>query len=152
MPTLYEEDIVAWANEQAKFIRRGQFNLLDREHIADEIEDVGKSERRELESRLAVLMAHLLKWQFQPERRGASWQRTIWLQRREVDYVLRKEAPSLRAKFEDSIWMDLVWNKALTQAVSETGLDIFPEACPWPLEDILSDTFYPEPEIKDSSS
>ncbi len=144
MPTLYEEDIVAWANEQAKFIRSGQFNLLDREHLADEIEDVGKSERRELGSRMAVLMAHLLKWQFQPARRGASWRRTIELQRGEIDYILKKEAPSLKTKFDDPVWMRLVWKKALAHAVSDTGLDIFPTVCPWHLEDVLSDTFYPE--------
>src|SRR5260364_115065 len=82
--TLYEQCIVAWANEQAEFIRSGQLDLLDRAHIADEIEDVGKSERRELANRMAVLLAHLLKWQFQPGRRGASWQRTIKEQRRAI--------------------------------------------------------------------
>lgn len=60
----YEQDIVAWANQQAAFIRAGRFDLLDLEHIADEIEDVGKSERRELISRMAELLAHLLKWHF----------------------------------------------------------------------------------------
>ena len=73
MSVAYEKDIVAWANEQASFIRAGRFDLLDLENIAEEIEDVGKSEQRELESRMAVLLAHLLKWEFQPERRGVSW-------------------------------------------------------------------------------
>ena len=77
MTTAYEKDIVAWANEQAGFIRAGRFDLLDLENIAEEIEDVGKSEKRELASRIAVLLSHLLKWQFQSGRRGASWQRTI---------------------------------------------------------------------------
>ena len=62
----YEKDIIAWANEQAKLLRAGQFGQLDIEHIAEEIEDVGKSEQRELASRMAILLAHLLKWQFQP--------------------------------------------------------------------------------------
>lgn len=70
--TRYETDIVAWANEQAQLVRAGQFELLDLEHIAEEIEDVGKSEQRELASRMTLLIAHLLKWQFQPERRGRS--------------------------------------------------------------------------------
>ena len=62
MTTTYETDIIAWANEQAAFIRAGKFDLLDIEHIAEEIEDVGKSEKRELASRMAVLLMHLLKW------------------------------------------------------------------------------------------
>ena len=63
--TRYEQDIVAWANEQATFVRNKQFDLLDLEHIAEEIEDVGKSEQRELASRMAVLLCHLLKWKYQ---------------------------------------------------------------------------------------
>ena len=65
----YEDDVVAWANEQARLLRTGRFDLLDIEHIAEEIEDVGKSEQRELANRMAVLLTHLLKWHYQPERR-----------------------------------------------------------------------------------
>jgi hypothetical protein len=75
MNTSYEADVVMWANEQARLIRAGRFELLDLAHVAEEIEDVGKSEQRELASRMAVLLAHLLKWQYQPGRRGASCQR-----------------------------------------------------------------------------
>ena len=77
MAITYDTDIIAWANEQAALIRARRFDLLDLEHIAEEIEDVGKSEKRELASRMAILLSHLLKWQFQSGRRGASWQRTI---------------------------------------------------------------------------
>lgn len=73
----YEQDVVAWAQEQAALLREGKFSAVDVEHIADEIEDVGKSEQRELSSRMAVLLADLLRWQYQPGRRGSSWQRTI---------------------------------------------------------------------------
>src|SRR5579863_5543074 len=100
MGTSYEQDVVAWANEQAALLRAGKLTSVDIEHIAEEIEDVGKSEQRELASRTAVLLAHLLKWQFQPGRRSKSWQYTIRTQRKEVAYVLT-EAPSLRAKFND---------------------------------------------------
>jgi hypothetical protein len=96
----YEADIVAWANEQARLVRTGQFELLDFEHIA-EIEDVGKSEQREVASRMAILMAHLLKWQFQPERQGRSWQLTIRNQRRAIQLHL-KQVSSLKAKLDDS--------------------------------------------------
>lgn len=91
----YEQDVVAWASEQARLLRAGHFDLLDIQHIAEEIEDVGKSEQREPASRVAVLLAHLLNWHYQPERRGASWASTIRTQRLEIDYVL-DQAPSLK--------------------------------------------------------
>ena len=144
MGTSYETDVVAWANEQAGFVRSGRFDQLDLEHIAEEIEDVGKSEQRELASRMAVLLAHLLKWEHQPARRSKSWQYTLTTQRKEVAYVI-SEAPSLRTKFSDERWLDIVWSKAKSQAESETGLDIdtFPEACPWPISDVLSEGWLP---------
>jgi hypothetical protein len=69
----YETDVIAWTNEQAAFIRSGRSDLLDIEHIADEIEDVGKSEKRELKNRMVVLLAHLLRWQYQTGFQGNSW-------------------------------------------------------------------------------
>ena len=80
----YDGDIIAWANEQARLLRDGLFSQLDIEHIAEEIEDVGKSEQRELENRMALLLAHLLKWEFQPSHRGNSWRRTIIDQRQGI--------------------------------------------------------------------
>jgi len=109
--TRYETDIVAWANEQAQLVRAGQFELLDLEHIAEEIEDVGKSEQRELASRMTLLIAHLLKWQFQPERRGRSWQLTIRNQRKAIQLHL-KQVPSLKSKLNDVEWMEIVWGDA----------------------------------------
>lgn len=95
MPVGYDQDVVAWAAEQARLIREGRFDQLDIEHIADEIEDVGKSEQRELASRMAILLAHLLKWQVRPALRGASWDRMIREQRKQVLRRL-KRTPSLR--------------------------------------------------------
>lgn len=77
MGKLYDTDIVAWASEQAELLRGGNWAALDVEHIAEEIEDVGKSEMRELDSRVAVLIGHLLKWKFQPQIRSKSWLATI---------------------------------------------------------------------------
>ena len=79
---LYERDFFAWANQQASLLRAGQFTEADIEHIAEEIESMGRSEKRELLSRLAILLMHLLKWQAQPMLRGNSWQATIKVQRR----------------------------------------------------------------------
>ncbi|HTH75147.1 MAG TPA: DUF29 domain-containing protein, partial [Trinickia sp.] len=111
--------------------------------IAEEIEDVGKREQRELVSRIAVLLAHLLKWQFQPDRRGASWTRTIDAQRADIAYAL-SDAPSLKPRLEDEAFMRVVWKKALAQAVNETSLDVFPESCPWSVEQMLDERFLPE--------
>jgi hypothetical protein len=143
MGTRYEQDVVIWAMEQAALLRSGKLTALDIEHIAEEIEDVGKSEQRELVSRLTVLLAHLLKWQYQPARRGNSWRRTIKVQRRDVEYVL-DDAPSLRGKFSDSAWLSFVWEKAVVAASNETGLENFPEDCPWSMNQILDNEFLPE--------
>jgi len=101
--TSYDTDIIAWANEQARLLRAGLFSQLDIEHIAEEIEDVGKSEQRELENRMAVLLAHLLKWQHQSERHGNRWRNTIRDQRERVARRIDK-TPSLKADLEDETW------------------------------------------------
>jgi hypothetical protein len=140
----YEQDIVAWSQEQAALIRAGRFDRLDLQHIAEEIEDVGKSEQRELTSRMSVLLGHLLKWQYQPERRGASWRKTIAAQRKELAYNL-DETPSLRAKLAEPRWIDVVWSKGAALAASETGLDCFPETCVWSMDDeILNPSWLPD--------
>ena len=94
MPIAYDQDVAAWAAEQARLIRAGRFDQLDIEQIADEVEDVGRSERRELASRMTVLLAHCLKWRFQPTYRSGSWERTRREQRKQVVRKL-KETPSL---------------------------------------------------------
>ena len=143
MGIAYEKDIIAWANEQASFIRAGRFDLLDIEHLAEEIEDVGKSEKRELASRMALLLSHLLKWQFQSGRRGASWQRTIKEQRKAITLEI-KSTPSLKVSLNDSDWLAKIWADAVAKAVDETGLDVFPEVCTWTTEQILDQEFFPE--------
>lgn len=144
MDTQYQSDVVAWAHEQAQFIRAGKFDRLDLTHLAEEIEDVGKSEQRELASRMAVLLAHLIKWQYQPAKQSKSWMRTLRIQRKEIDYALG-EAPSLRTKFNDPAWLDIVWAKAIGQAESETGLDLdgLPDTLPWEVSLVLQDEWYP---------
>ena len=142
MGTAYETDVVAWANEQAALLRSGQLSAIDIEHIAEEILDVGKSEQRELENRMAVLLAHLLKWQVQPERQGKSWKNTIKHQRHAIHRLLKK-TPSLKSDLEDANWWAGVWTDTLVIAERETGLDDFPETCPWSIENILSNDWLP---------
>jgi len=145
MGTSYDADIVTWSEEQAALLREGKLSEIDIAHIAEEIEDVGKSERRELASRMALLLAHLLKWQYQPERRGSSWQRTIRDQRRAIARRVRR-TPGLRTSFADPDWWEDAWADAIAKAIEETGLDHFPEDCPWSTEQILSTEFYPSTE------
>ena len=142
MATIYENDIVAWAKEQAYLLRSGQLSVLDIEHIAEEIEDVGKSEQRELASRMAVLLSHLLKWHYQPERQCSSWQRTIKEQRKAVLRRL-KNTPSLKVSLNDTEWLEDVWGDAVSISIHETGMDSFPEVCPWTIANILSEDWLP---------
>jgi hypothetical protein len=141
--TDYETDVAAWAVEQAELLRQQRFDVLDWEHIAEELEDVGKSEQRELASRFAVLIAHLLKWQFQSDRRSKSWERTIKEQRKALAFHLKK-VPSLKPKLRDSDWLEAIWSDAVTIAIRETALADFPENCPWTIEEILDQGWFPE--------
>ena len=140
----YESDIIAWAQEQVRLLKAGQFDALDIEHIVDEIEDVGKSEQRELESRMAVLLSHLLKWSVQPQRRGSSWIATIRTLREGIDRRIKK-TPSLKADLQDAEWWESVWGDALIKAADETGIafDLLPTACPWTEQQVLSVDFLP---------
>ncbi|TAN46332.1 MAG: DUF29 domain-containing protein [Methylococcaceae bacterium] len=143
----YEFDVIAWAQEQAALLRSGRFDLLDIEHIADEIEDVGKSEKRELKSRMAILLTHLLKWQYQPSFRGNSWQRTINVQRKDILSCIR-DIPSLKPEFRNPDWWESVWADSLYQATKETGFkyEVFPECCPWSFDQIMDMDFWPSHE------
>ena len=139
----YDKDVVAWANEQAMLLRDGRFSELDIEHIADEVEDVGKSEQRELSSRMAVLMAHLLKWKFQPAFQCRSWSNTIKTQRFLIKRHLVK-MPSLRPMLHDLDWIVVAWGDATLLAQKETGIDFFPEECVWTIDQVMDDGFLPE--------
>jgi hypothetical protein len=140
----YELDTAAWAVEQARLIRAHRFDLLDIEHIAEEIEDLSKSERRELMSRLVVLLSHLLKWKYQPDFRGNSWKHTIRTQRRDLnDHI--NENPSLRPSLTDPQWFEHAWDKALDQVSRETGMEIslLPSICPWSIGEITNAEWLP---------
>jgi hypothetical protein len=104
---------------------------------------MGKSELRALERRLAVLLAHLLKWQFQPEKRSKSWQRTLIEQRKRIARLLR-DSPSLRPKLDETL--SDAYDSALRLAAEDTGLDEsdFPAACPYPVQMALALDAYPD--------
>ena len=142
MATSYEADVIIWAQEQAALLRSGKLTEIDIEHIAEEIEDVGKSEKRELSSRMAVLVCHLLKWRYQPERRRTSWQRTIKEQRRAIALHL-KETLSLNSSLTNQDWLAGTWSDSITKTIEETGLDILPDAFPWTMDQVLAQDFFP---------
>ena len=139
----YDTDFYGWTSHQAALLRAGRLAEVDAAHIADEIESMGRSEKRELVNRLAVLLQHLLKWQAQPGRRGTSRRLTIEEQRDRVRVVL-DENPSLRSKLPEAL--NQAWRSALRGARMETELDdtAFPASNPWPYETLIDDSFYPE--------
>jgi hypothetical protein len=139
----YEQDFYAWANQQAALLRAGRLSEADIDHIAEEIESMGKTEKRELISRLKVLLMHLLKWQFQPTGRSTSWRLTIEEQRRELVEHLA-DNPSLKSKMNEA--MTSAYGSAILAAARETGLDVnaFPVECPWLFEQVSNSAFWPE--------
>lgn len=142
---LYEQDFFQWTQTTAALIRQGKWPEVDAACVAEELESLGKRDRRELASRLRVLVMHLLKWCYQPERRaqGHSWRSTIRTQRLELRLLLR-DSPSLHPQ-APAFLMD-IYPAARVDACDETGLPetAFPQECPWTAEQILDDDFWPE--------
>lgn len=141
-PNLYERDFYAWLMHNAALIRKGHLTEIDAANVAEELESMGRSERHELINRLAVLLAHLLKWQMQPKRRGKSWRVTIEEQRRRVKRRL-KDSPSLQADLVNTLTD--AYGDAVLKVIKQTPFEKkdFPSACPFTVEQILDDDFWP---------
>jgi len=140
---LYETDFYGWVQQQAGVLRAGSFASLDLDNLIEEIEDMGKNRQRALESRLEILLMHLLKWRFQPERMTPSWKYTIMEQRNRINKLLKKN-PSLSSAIEES-FTD-AYEFAVPSAAEETGLEqsTFPEQCPWTFEQVTDTEFWPD--------
>ncbi len=139
---LYDRDFFAWSREQADLLRAGKLTHADIEHIAEEIESMGRTEKRELISRLSVLLLHLLKWRFQPGRRTPSWEASIRVQRnRLADHL--DDNPSLKPLLCQALAS--AYRDAALEAFAKTGLagPTFPDACPWTAEQVLDGGFWP---------
>lgn len=134
---LYEADFVAWTAHQARLLREGPRNSLDWDHLAEEIEGLGRAERRALVSQLTRLIAHLLKWRYQPTCRDRSWVASILNAQDEVRDVLA-DNPSLSAGMTEA--MATAWRRGRTQAIAETDLppEAFPEDLPWTFEAVMA--------------
>ena len=136
LSALYESDETAWLDEMAEIIRSGRTEELDYEHLAEFLTDMAKRDRREVMSRLKILLAHLLKWVYQPDHRSSSWQTTIVTQQDELfedvqGGVLRNHSLEV---------LQSAYTKAVKFAGIETGFDesVFPSECPWTLDEIVS--------------
>ena len=140
--TLYERDFYAWTREQAQLIKARTFGDLDIAHLLEEIEDRGNRHADEVESRLCVLLTHLLKWKFQSNLQSKSWQFIIREQRRGIAKRLKK-MPSLANKIPE-LFIE-AYDDAIFEAEKETGLDAstFPKNCIWSVEEVLDDKFLP---------
>jgi uncharacterized protein DUF29 len=150
MNNLHDTDFYTWTERQAEKLSANKhalsatcgLSLADVDFLIEELKAMGATEYRELVNRLAVLMHHLLKWQYQPEKRGGSWENTIQYQRDDVDLVLSKN-PGLMREIEEI--KARAYRKARHKAAAETGLDRegFPEECPWQLDQVLDSGFWP---------
>ena len=138
-PSLYEQDYVAWLDQQVRHLRAGRFVALDVEHVAEELEGLMSGERRELENRLEVLIHHLLKWDHQPDQRSNRWRATVQEQRTRIRRLLRF-SPSLKPEVEPMT--QEVYPDAVEQAAIETGLSesAFPQTLPYTIEQIFERT------------
>ncbi|QLE43905.1 DUF29 domain-containing protein [Nostoc sp. C052] len=144
LQTLYEQDYCAWVEQIAELLRSHQWDTLDLEHLIEEVVDLGKSQQRALQSALRLVLSHLLKWKYQPERRSHSWQVTITHERLDIDELLQ-ESPNLRRFLNDAEWINTTYQRSRQEAMVETGLseDNFAIVCPFAVDEILDLDFYP---------
>ncbi|MGE0500599.1 MAG: DUF29 domain-containing protein [Rhizobiaceae bacterium] len=140
--TPYEADYALWCAEQGALLRAGRLNALDRENLAEEIESLGRSDKREIRSRLEVLVRHLLKWEYQATKRKSGWLSTIFEQRTQLKLVL-EDSPSLQG-FPAS-QLPQMYSIARMKARDETRLAVgtLPSDCPYSIAQILDEEFLP---------
>jgi hypothetical protein len=139
----YNSDYYGWTLDQVELLKRGQFQKMDVENLIEELEAMGRSEKRALESRMIVLLTHLLKWHYQPARRGKSWELTIKGQRVNCLDVL-EDNPSLKSTL-DALFIRS-YNRSKIEAAKETGLDEnhFPVECPFSITELFDNNYYPD--------
>ncbi len=145
MSIAYDKDFYGWVNEQAELLRTGALNQLDIENLIEEVESMGRSELSALRNRLKILIAHLLKWKYQPTYQGRSWALTIKGQRNDLKDLL-DDSPSLKYKMRQNVFIKRAWKSAVIDVAKETGFDekIFPIEPIWTLDEILSEDFLPQ--------
>lgn len=140
---LHDRDFYAWTKETAQLLKEGKINEVDVMNIAEELEDMGISNKRALISHITVLLVHLLKCKYQAEKRGSSWENTIERQRIDIKDLI-DESPSLKHQIEEKF--NLAYKRARLDASTEMGIkkNALPEICPFTLEQCLDEEFWPE--------
>jgi hypothetical protein len=139
----YTTDFNVWVKKTVQLLREGCWNEIDLEHLIEEVESLGKSERRGIVSQLTRLLLHLLKWQYQPQRRSDSWLDSITDARTQIELAIA-DSPSLKNYPAEQL-ADC-YQRARRQAAKQTGIAIstFPETCEYELELVLADDWLPE--------
>jgi hypothetical protein len=143
MSETYLADFSRWISQTAQLLREQRWHEIDLPHLIEEIEDLGKSERRGIASQLTRLLLHLLKWQYQPQRRSDSWLDSITDARTQIELAL-EDSPSLRNYPSEQL--EESYQRARRQAAKQTSIDIsvFPDECPYSLELVLAEDWLPE--------
>lgn len=139
----YHQDLAAWASHQAALLKAGRLQDLDVENLIEEMEAMSRKEHRELLNRMGILIAHLLKWTFQPTYRGNSWRRTIIDQRQEIADLI-EDSPSLANHFQENEWLMRAWQRGVQLAANETGIKTLPQEPIWTIDEILERDFIGE--------
>jgi hypothetical protein len=142
METLYDQDFYEWTQENARLLRERRFSEIDIDNLIEELETMGRGDKRAFVNYLAVLIAHLLKWERQTALRSRSWKYTIREQRAQVADILA-DNPSFKHSLDEML--SKAYGKAIIRVVKETGLDeeVFPAACPYEFENIMDTSFFP---------
>ncbi|NEO96038.1 MAG: DUF29 domain-containing protein [Moorea sp. SIO3G5] len=145
MEKAYTKDFNSWTQQTAQLLREGRWQEIDLENLIEEVEDLGKSERRGITSQLIRLLLHLLKWQYQHQRRSDSWLDSISDARTQIELAI-EDSPSLRSYPAQQL--EQSYQRARRQAAQQTGMpvSVFPEACPYSLELTLDQDWLPEAE------
>jgi Domain of unknown function DUF29 len=135
--TKYEDDLYTWVFEQVALLRAGRLSEVDALNVAEELSDVGNEQLGKLESAIAVLAQHLLKWDHQPRRRSRSWVLTIREQRRRINRLLKKN-PGLKSMLDEAL--DNGYSEGRNRALAETNLAeiALPDVCPYPFDDMMT--------------
>ncbi|MCI4627069.1 MAG: DUF29 domain-containing protein [Candidatus Magnetoovum sp. WYHC-5] len=141
--SLYERDFYQWGLYNAELLRQGRFSEIDVENIIEELEGMSRSDKRELQKRLSVLIAHLLKWQYQPKRRSTSWELTINIQRKDINSLLN-DSPSLKHGIEAVMNEAYDRAKLLFQKETSISKNILPIECPYTFYELNDYDFLPE--------
>ena len=138
MTSTYEQDFYQWTQEQAELLKAGALSQLDVENLIEEIESMGKSQKRALISRMTVLLMHLLKWDYQPDRRSGSWKSTIITQRKEIKRLL-KDNPGLKSIITEMLTEIYLDAAEIASAETELPESTFPETCPYTVEHLMGE-------------